>query len=468
MMKKVLARTFGFFLLFCLAISVAHSQDVEKTTNFTEIKGKVVDSSGRPIEKFTVNITVYDYSKGGFGVSPEAAGEFKGDFEDGEFQFDVEEPIRINEKVYINRTVTAAGYMELGNRGFKQLSSFKGDFGKIKLSRAIKITGKFVLPVGQEEEELMAPRIYLAEKLNRIVPNYNNTFQRGGKVEKDGSFEAIVPEDIKLNITASCDNAATAEQQFTIKKSESEEDEQNLGEIKLKEGVPVTGTVVNRNGKPVEGQIVQLQQTVEKNNFIQNYVYGYAVSDAEGKFELPPRLGKATIALVKQAWIDGKQLKVKGDLIMAKSVSMDLKVGNPVPDIEIRESKTWTVSGVLNYDKTTEMTLNLRSGYSGGQQYEHEVDDQGRFEFQVVHESKPWLSVYGYKGSDFYLASMSGSSLSQYRDQFTGNPESSQNLFQMKKLTSDIGPLEFTLVKQHVDTRSWRDRLFDWYLFGSD
>ena len=469
-MRTLTTRMFFMLALLCASTCIFSSgvsaQNSEGTTSFHEIKGKVVDSSGKPIEKFSVTVQVMDYSKGGWSVTPETVGKWEGEFENGEFRFDIEDLIKINDKTYINRTVSVAGYMETSQRGgFKQLATFKGNFGKIKLSRAMKITGKLVLPTGQTEEELVDPKIHIAKKLKGMVRNYNE-FQRTAKVDEDGNFETLVPENCKLHITASCDNAATVEKTFTIRKSESKEDEQDLGEIKLKEGISVSGIVVNRDGEPVEGQIVKLQQMAGRNNLIKNIVYGYAISDSDGKFKLPPREGECTVALVKQAYIDGKQVKVKGKLLMAKELTMKLKVGDPVEVIEIRESKTWKISGVIKYDKTIGMTPIIRSSASSGQQYELELDEEGNFEIEVVDESKPWLSVYAYKGSKIYMATMSKSSLNQFEDRFNGNIRSERMHFQLKEITSDIGPLEFTLREQFVDDRSVSERLFDWYYFG--
>jgi len=222
-MKTIFSTAIVLLASLCFTVGLARSQEAEKTTTFTEINGNVVDSRGKPIEKFTVDIKVFDYSKGGWSVAPEVIGKWNGEFENGEFQFDVADPIKVDDKVYIYRTIKAAGHLELGqNAGYKLLSTFKGDFGKIKLSRAIKITGKIVLPVNQQEEELLEPKIYLAENLSRIAPDYNKTFQRSAKVEKDGSFEVLVPEDRKLNITASCNNAATTEQRFTPRRNQTQ------------------------------------------------------------------------------------------------------------------------------------------------------------------------------------------------------------------------------------------------------
>ncbi len=465
-MRTRLLSTVVLLTALCFSVSTAHPQDTDKTTTFTEIVGKVVDSSGEPIEKFTVDIQIYDYSKGGFNVTPKTVGKWNGEFENGEFQFDVEDPIKINDKVYINKTVTAEGFLNTNQfNGYTLLSGFKGSFGKIKLSRAIKITGKLVMPDGQQEEELVEPRINVKSKMRSMIPDYSNMFQKTVQPDEDGRFELVVPENCKMELAASCNNAATTEQQITIKKSESAEDEQDLGEIKLKEGVSATGVVVDIDGEPVEGQIVDLQQNAGTNTYMQTMIHAYSVTDAEGKFKLPPREGKGTLTLVKQANIAGKQVKVKGKLIMAKQQKLTLKVGEPANDIEIRESKTWKISGVVNYDKTIGITTQIQASFDG-QYHMVELDEEGRFEFEVVDKSKPWISVYGYKGSEMYMANLSSSSLKQFKNRFSGSPENEGTYFQMKKVTSDLGPLEFSLLKQLVDDRGWGERLFDWYYFG--
>ena len=64
------------------------------------------------------------------------------------------------------------------------------------------------------------------------------------------------------------------------------------------------------------------------------------------------------------------------------------------------------------------------------------------------------------------MATMSKSSLNQFEDRFNGNVKDERTHFQLKEITSDIGPLEFTLREQFVDDRSISERLFDWYYFG--
>ena len=61
-MKAIFSMSLILLAILCFASATAFSQEEDKTSDFTEITGKVVDSSNRPIEKFKVNIVVYDYS----------------------------------------------------------------------------------------------------------------------------------------------------------------------------------------------------------------------------------------------------------------------------------------------------------------------------------------------------------------------------------------------------------------------
>ena len=151
---------------------------------------------------------------------------------------------------------------------------------------------------------------------------------------------------------------------------------------------------------------------------------------------------------------------------MAKAIEKTLKIDQAVEDIEIRESKTWKIHGVVNYDPESNLTPLVRSSSTNNQQNEVKLDSDGNFEVEVVDGTTPWLSIYGYKDSTVYLAQMSSSSAKQFRDQFTSSLEGETTWFQLGEVTSDVGPLEFHLVKQLVDDRSMTERLFDWYYFG--
>ena len=457
-MRTKLASTCALAVLLLTVCTTAHAQEDPKTVTFAEFKGKVVDSRGKPIEKFKVVVTVYDYSKSGWNVQPETLKKCEGEFENGEFQFDVNETFEVNRKTYITRTIAADGFIDIDrDLSFTPLSTLKGDFGKIKLIRAIKIKGTVKMPATQPDEEIVAPKIYISQKPSGRTPDYNNIFQNWCKVGEDGTFETLIPEDCEIQVTASCANAAASTQTFTIEKCEAEDSEQDLGDIRLKEGVSVSGVVLDSDGEPVEGQIVQSQNT-QPSTFLMHTVYGSAITDAEGKFKLPPREGKLLITLVKQSRIDNKEVKVKGELMMAKPVKLKLKAGEAVPSIEIRESPTYKVYGIVNFENSKPQ-VSLNSG--SGTQARVELKDNGEFEVEVVEDAKPYLMLFNYEGSVVEMSRLSPSSMKY----FTGNTSGESQFFRLKKVTADVGPIEFTMVKQFVDDRSPGEMLYEWYFW---
>lgn len=465
-MKTATLQTIILLALFCFNLGNSVAQDNEGTTSFNEITGKVLDSRGKPVEKFSVTIIVYDYKEGGWNKQPKTVKKWEGEFENGEFQFDVDGPISFNEMTYIHSQVKAEGFIELGQNGsgFEQLGAFKGKFSAVKLVRAIKITGKVVLPDGQSDEELVDPKLQVAKKMSSFMPDYNKWFQASVSMNPDGSFEQLVPENCNLQLTASSGNAAALQKQFKIPKAESAEDVHDLGELKLKEGTRVSGVVLDRDSEPVEGQVVLIRQKINKNGYMQSYIDGHAVSDSEGKFELPPREGKCDISLVETAVVRKEVVKTKGDLLIAKPVSVTLKAGTPADDVEIRESKTWKIHGVVKYEKE-KPSINF---YNGSQsQNKILLGDDGSFEARVIDGAESsYLIIYGSSGSEIEMALLSRDSRKEFGKHFSTSLESETQYFQFKKVTSDIGPLEFRMVKYLPDERTMMEQIFDWYYFG--
>ena len=467
-MKAAFSTSLLLLAILCFTSATVFSQEEAKTTDFTEITGKVVDSSNKPIEKFKVNIAIYDYTEGGFQKTPEKLKTWEGEFENGEFSFDVEEPIEIKEKTYLSRTITADGYLDTNRNGsWTLLSAVKGKLAKTKLTQGIKIRGKVVLPDGHEDEKPISPKIYVSKKMKMtgFSPDWNNMFQNHGQVADDGTFEMTVPENIQLIVSAHSANAAAAAEEFKIPKCESQGQEEDLGDIKLKAGVAVTGIVLDQDGNPVEGQVIQSMQSIRLNKYFPATVYGHATSDADGKFKLPPRLGKCDLTLVETGTIDNKQVKAKGEVLMAKPIKLTLKEGVSRDDVEIREGKTWRIHGVISYEGEKP---SVNYSFGSGMQNEIELDSDGRFEFEVVEGTTPWFVMYKSGDGTYYEAKLSSRSLKKFRKHFTGSPHNNSQYFQLTKVNTDIGPLEFKMVKHFADTRTMGQMFVDWFYMDDD
>lgn len=469
MKTSIMCLVLSAALILTSATSIAMAQDADAAdavTTFDKITGEVVDSNGKPVENFNVTIRVYDYADN-FSRSPKIVKTWEGDFKSGKFEFDVAVPIAINNGVYVSRTITAPGYIELSNpnspTGFIQLRTFEGDFKKIKLNRGVKIRGKIVLPANLAEAKLRSPKLLVQKKANGLMPNFNRMFQQYVGVSDDGTFEAMVPENCKLTLTAFADNAATTRHPITIPKSDSKDDEQDIGEIKLKEGVSVSGIVLNRQGEPIAGQVVQIRQSELSNRVMLSYILGHAVSDADGKFKLPPREGKCQISVVPEGTIDGKQIKVKGEHLIVKPMSLTLGTDKPAKEIELKECEMLRVHGVVSF---TGIKPTIRIGIPSQGQKSVLVKEDGSFEAQVPAESAASLIIFRYDGTAHYEGKLSSESIAKFGQQFAGSAGEAKTVFQLKELMSDLGPLEFEMVQRIVDDRSFTERMFDWMVYG--
>ena len=179
---------------------------------------------------------------------------------------------------------------------------------------------------------------------------------------------------------------------------------------------------------------------------------------------LPPREGKCDISLVETAVVRKEVVKTKGDLLIAKPVSVTLKAGTPADDVEIRESKTWKIHGVVKYEKE-KPSINF---YNGSQsQNKILLSDDGSFEARVIDGAESsYLIIYGSSGSEIEMALLSRDSRKEFGKHFSTSLESEAQYFQFKKVSSDIGPLEFRMVKYLPDERTVMEQIFDWYYFG--
>ena len=181
---------------------------------------------------------------------------------------------------------------------------------------------------------------------------------------------------------------------------------------------------------------------------------------------LPPREGKCDISLVEKAVASKEVVKTKGDLLIAKPVSVNLKAGTPADDVEIRESKTWKIHGVVKYENEKPSIGFYNERGSQGQN-KLPLNDDGSFEARVIDGAESsYLIIYGSSGSEIEMAFLSRDSRKEFGKHFSTSLESEAQYFQFKKVSSDIGPLEFSMVKYLPDERTMMEQIFDWYYFG--
>lgn len=95
------------------------------------------------------------------------------------------------------------------------------------------------------------------------------------------------------------------------------------------------------------------------------------------------------------------------------------------------------------------------------------LSDDGSFEARVIDGAESsYLIIYGSSGSEIEMALLSRDSRKEFGKHFSTSLESEAQYFQFKKVSSDIGPLEFRMVKYLPDERTVMEQIFDWYYFG--
>ena len=461
----------SFTLLLCIVFAVSTSalfaQSEKPTdevfTKFETLRGEVVDSHGNKIEKCSVHASIYEpvRSINKDGVERKFHGKWAAKDIDGEFSFDVEQPIPINPHLFLTCSVTAEGYSTAHKilARTSAIAEFDGDFGKITLKRAVKVTGRLVMPASAESESLLEPVITFTS----VTKSQASGFQRRGKFSKDGSFEVTLPEDCEVKIIAYSQNAAAISKTVTIEKIDLETGQQDLGELQLVEGISVSGVVLTRDGYPVKNQSIHLYQRLDGHQIIS----ATAITDALGEFELAPRLGEVVVKLNEQLGKDGKATNSTGRKLAARAIELILRQGEAVKPVEFREAETFLITGsVALEDGQVPEDVRVAVADNFEKRFEETaVDEDGRFAFAVPRGLKVSLLIMysGGDGESFFVSSLRGDSLNQNRDAFV-NYEDDEQVFYFKPIEKNIGPLDFVLLEHLPEHTTATQEVFKWIL----
>lgn len=434
----------------------------EILTKFETLRGEVVDSRGNKVENFSVNAALYDSTAtiGKDGEPINFYGKWEAKDVEGKFSFDVEQPIAIKPNTRLICRVTAEGYLPELKRLFrrKEIAAFDGNFGKISLKRAVKVTGRLVMPASADDEKLLEPIV----RFTLVTKSHAPVNPQRGEFSEDGTFEATLPEDCQMEMIAYSQNAAAISRTITIEKFDPAKDAQNLGEFELPEGVSVSGVVLTRNGSPVENQSVYLLQRLDD-----QYIHAIATTDALGEFDLAPRLGKVIVRLNEQIGPDGKATNSTGRKLTARPVELTLRAGEAVKPIEFREAETFLIAGSVSLEdgripKKAFVAISDQHGTSDDQKV---VEKDGKFAFAVPRGSKASLIIM-YNGDDeesFFVSSLRGDSLAQNRDAIE-NYEDDVQIFNFKPIEKNIGPLDFILQEHVPEQTTVTEEIFNWIL----
>ena len=463
------------------ALFQEEAADSEIEVSFSKLSAEVVDSKGRPVDEAKVKIQILDYSdfKEGVNEKPVKIGLWDAETESGRFEIDAEKTFTAKPSVVLMLNVDANGYLPFKKAIYReQWKEFDGELKKVRLQRAVKLVGKIAPPPSLIGSELQRPRIELHQPAGW---NRNKQRHYQQKVcEQDGSFEFLVPEGIKLELIASSDNFAPAKKEIKVQKPDTvapEIGEQQLGDLHLQNGVVASGQVLNRADEPVAGHVVQISQSIDLAGDTSMNVVGFAVTDENGQFELPPRNGSCTIFLARAGFVDDQNVKTKGKFLIAKPIKVSLdRKKKATHEIDIREVSRRRVFGRVvleDGEPGNSARISCLDIENGMRVFSKniDVDEQGNFEMEAVEDAPfQFLVVSGTKDVDTYhAATVSDTSMSNFREHFDGKQGRSGQFFKLKAKAEDVGPLEIVLVeKVRKDDMTVTEKVFDWLIFGSE
>ena len=450
--------------------------DSKIEVSISELVGEVVSSGGKPVDEAKVKIQILDYSnfKEGVDDKPVTIGSWEVRTEKGRFQIEAKKTFVAQDRVGLILDVEAKGYLPFKTYvAGQQWKGFDGQLEKVKLKQAVKVVGKIVPPASSAGTELQRPRFEVHEPRGLI--HKEQRFHARKECETDGSFEFLVPEGIKLDLIASSDNFAPLKTDFRVQQSDvsaPKMSEHKIGNLHLQNGVVVSGRVLDREGEPVAGQVVQISQYFDLGNSTTAGVEAFAVTDDDGKYELPPRQGECNIFLAKQGKVGDQSVKTKGPLLTAKPIKLTLdRKKNADMEVDIKEASTRRIFGrvVLEDGSPGNAASISYLGSEQGMRYfskRFDVGEKGEFEMETIEgTSFQFTVVSSSKDKDtYYDAKLSAASMSKFREHLDGEQGRAGQFFKLTAKADDVGPLEVVLVeKVRRDEMTMTDRIIDWF-----
>ena len=144
-----------------------------------------------------------------------------------------------------------------------------------------------------------------------------------------------------------------------------------------------------------------------------------------------------------------------------------MKKDKPAKPITIQEIATWKVTGSVSTPEATKTDRETHIWITAGQdQTQVKPDANGRFEFEVPDGVEISIYMVGSSGSgSMHFPRPTTKTLKSFRKHFKGLQEHTQ-MFTLKDIHSDIGPLDFTMEPYEAETISATDMFWEWLLFG--
>ena len=313
----------------------------------------------------------------------------------------------------------------------------------IRFQPGKKVTGRVIPPNGN---------VQLKNPVVSVSPfdSFPANGWRGETVEcqADGRFSVVVASDVRVSIQATADNFAGAG-------LEVQPEVRDL-DIQLQVGKKLTGQLLDREGRPVAGVLVysETEHVFDLSHLVQSkYKPQFSRSsktDANGKFELKPQLGKVRV-LLRQSIFDLESHEKTSDRVPPVVVPIDVDLGKFAGDasVNLKEAKTVRASGTVRWPDGSpvigiQANLSVMIGRSSSGIFSTETDSSGNYTVLIPENVQSFIHVIGARDSSeqwlFAKASATSDKVTQQGIQSLG----------LAPLTEDITGLDWKLSKQEA------------------
>ena len=221
--------------------------------------------------------------------------------------------------------------------------------------------------------------------------------------DPDGSFEIYVPNLEAVELIATADNLSGARIVVSPKDG-------NLGEIKLRRGTSVYGQVRDRTQRPIAGLIVEMSEADSNQpSTLQQYGYSFGRTrtvhtDVNGRFRLPPHLGKCLIYPSRQGTAgrdDTSITEIPVPPMLPKMLDLTAKSGELQVDFQV--GPLVTVSGTVRWENGDPVANVDAMASAGKGPFIHSAvtDADGHFELRFPKNTpKAGIRVFGTNNDD--------------------------------------------------------------------
>ncbi len=382
--------------------SESSNQEPEK------LAGKVVDDSAAPIRGAKVSLAIIENlseidnaRRPPTRLIKEVTVETR---DDGSFEISAQGIDANPKKLWLRLLVNANGYYEMRPHFNAVKAMATGELGTITLHKGRLVRGRLNPPKNEAGViTLKNPTVTLAT-MDEI-----HSFAITICCELDGRFQTFVPKNTVIQLLATSDNTAAARTQIGPFDEE-------VDEIDLPLGTSVIGRILDQNNNPVAGMIVRLVDVPNRSEDAMYYPADSAVkSDSNGRFRLPPHLGKAVVCVVATAC-------PRNSFDQSESIHSDRSppIVSPVPvelvgsqaelEITLKAGPTTKISGTVRWSDNTPaegVEANASAGNPSVEMPPTITNQQGQYTVEIP-SSAEWASVLimGTRGGDgvFHMA----------------------------------------------------------------